>query len=84
MKRIAALAALVLGLTAAPAYAINDVLVPGDNCAPDNAQAVGHPAFTHEQADPVGPPPFSANNPGDSTGAQAGEHQQATDNCPNA
>jgi hypothetical protein len=83
MKRIAAIVVAVLGLAAAPAYAVNDVFVPGDNCAPDNAQAVGHPAAQHEQS-PTASPPFSENNPGSSTGAKAGENQQATGNCPNA
>jgi len=83
MKRVAALAALVLGLTAAPAFAVNDARVPAENCAPDNAEAVGHPAAGNEQSDQVSPP-FSDNNPGQSTGAQGQANSQATDHCPNA
>ncbi|MFN2615506.1 MAG: hypothetical protein ABR581_00105 [Thermoleophilaceae bacterium] len=80
MKRIAAIAATALGLTAAPAYAVNDAFVPAENCAPDNAQAVGHPAAQNEQSSTAGPP-FSANNPGNSTGARGQANSEAPSHC---
>jgi hypothetical protein len=76
-------AALLVGVVSSPAFAINDALVPGDNCAPSNSQAVGHPASGNEQAEKVSPP-FSLNNPGNSPGAQGSAMSEATDNCPNA
>jgi hypothetical protein len=70
--------ALLVGVVGSPALAVNDPIVPGDNCAPDNAQAVGHPAFGNQQDNPQGAnPPFSSNNPGASAGAQGSEHSQA-------
>jgi hypothetical protein len=73
--------ALVAGLLiAAPALAINDALVPGDSCSASGT-AVGHPAFTREQG-PVGPPPFSLNNPGQSTGAKGSANSQAPCDAP--
>ena len=83
MKRIALLAILALGLTAAPAFAINDPLVPGENCAPANAQAVGHQALQHEQSAQVSAP-FSQNNPGQSTGAKGQANSKAVEHCANA
>jgi hypothetical protein len=83
MKRVVALAALALGLTAAPAFAVNDAFTPAENCAPDNAEAVGHPAAGHEQAPDAGAP-FSANNPGESTGARGQAESEATGHCHNA
>ena len=69
--------ALLVGVVISPALAVNDPLVPGDNCAPDNAQAVGHPAFIHQQPQGANPP-FSSNNPsGVSTGAKGSEHSEA-------
>jgi len=72
-------ALLVVGVVASPALAVNDPLVPGDNCAPeDTAQAVGHPASTNNQT-PItaANPPFSSNNPGLSAGAQESAHAEA-------
>ena len=74
-----ATAALV---TAAPAMAVNDPLVPGDECSA-STQAVGHPAFVHQQPQGANPP-FSANNPGVSTGARGGAHSRALEHCQNA
>ena len=68
--------ALLVGVVGSPALAVNDPLVPGDNRAPDNSEAVGHPALVHQQ--PRGAnPPFSSNNPGESTGARGSLHSQA-------
>jgi hypothetical protein len=75
----------VLGL-AAPAYAINDPRVPGNECSPDNSAAVG---------DPVGGNPgitgnknvrpfVSGNNPGVSTGALGQLRSHAIGKCPNS
>jgi hypothetical protein len=71
-----AIAGSALFVSVAPTLAVNDPLVPGDNCAPANAQAVGHPAFIHQQPQGANPP-FSSNNPGVSTGAQGSAHSQA-------
>jgi hypothetical protein len=81
MKRVVLLAVVVLALLAAPALAVNDPLVPGDECSASDT-AVGHPAFVHERSGPASPP-FSANNPGQSTGAKAAAHEQGTEHCPN-
>ena len=80
---IAALMAAMLTVMAVPALAINDSLVPAENCAPDNAQAVGHPALLTglAQTDQVGPP-ASANNPGVSTGALGQAQSNAVGTCP--
>jgi hypothetical protein len=67
---------LLVGVMSFPALAVNDPLVPGDNCASANSQAVGHPAFVHQQPQGANPP-FSSNNPGVSTGAQWSVHSQA-------
>ncbi len=72
---------LVLAVLAGPALAVNDPHTPGDDCAASE-QAVGHPAGANEQSDQASPP-FSSNNPGESTGAQGGR-SQATANCHNA
>jgi hypothetical protein len=85
MKHLALLAALLIvlaALLAATAGAVNDPFVPGDECSASTT-AVGHPAVANEQSDKASPP-FSLNNPGVSTGAKAGVHQQATGNCPNS
>lgn len=87
MKRLALLAALLGALVAAPAQAVNDPFVPGDNtqCAADNSQAVGHPSFANNQTPPTAANPlFSANNPGQSTGAQGQANSQAAAHCTNA
>jgi hypothetical protein len=82
VKRIVAVfatSALLVGAVSSTALAVNDPLVPGDNCAPDNAQAVGHPALANNQTpETAANPPFSSNNPGVSTGAQGSEHSQAS------
>ena len=71
--------ALLVGVVSSPALAVNDVFVPGDECS-ESTQAVGHPAFVHQQPEGANPP-FSLNNPGQSTGAKASLHQQGTANC---
>jgi hypothetical protein len=84
MKRLLASAAVIFALGASPALAVNDPHVPGDECSA-SGQAVGHPAFENQQDNPQGAnPPFSSNNPGKSTGAKAGLHQQGTAHCTNA
>jgi hypothetical protein len=74
-----ATSALLVGVVASPAVAVNDPLVPGDNCAPeDTAQAVGHPALPNDQTPTTAAnPPLSLNNPGLSTGAQGSAHSEA-------
>jgi hypothetical protein len=74
-------ALVLVGATAAPALAINDVLVPAGTCAAENSSAVGNtpdgsnPGIaTSEQV----APPVSDNNPGQgSTGAKGEENSQA-------
>lgn len=61
---------------AGPALAVNDPLVPGDSCAAPGAEAVGHPAFSRQPPQGANPP-FSSNNPGESTGARGSAHSQA-------
>lgn len=84
MKRLVLIALAVLAFASSPALAVNDPLVPGDNsdCAADHSQAVGHPAFVHQQPQGANPP-FSANNPGESTGAKGSANSQATAHCQN-
>jgi len=85
MKRFVVAVALAFTLSAPPALAVNDPFVPAENCAPDNAQAVGHPASTNNQTPPTAAnPPFSRNNPGESIGAQGQANSQATAHCPAA
>ncbi len=74
---------LLVGVVSSPVLAVNDPLVPGEDCSPDNSQAVGHPAFVHQQPQGANPP-FSANNPGVSTGAKGQANSQATAHCTNA
>jgi hypothetical protein len=82
MKRFVVMAGMLGALLAPTAGAVNDPLVPGDNCAPDNAQAVGHPAAANNQTPATAANPlFSLNNPGVSTGAQGSAH--ADPGCPN-
>jgi hypothetical protein len=87
-KRLLAVActsALLAGAVSAPALAVNDPIVPGDECAPPNAEAVGHPAFFNQQDNPQGAnPPFSSDNPGESTGARGSANSEATAHCQNA
>jgi hypothetical protein len=83
MKRLTLLFALVVGVGAPSALAVNDPVVPAENCAPDNAQAVGHPAIAANQTPATAAnPPFSRNNPGASTGAKGQENSQALGHCP--
>jgi hypothetical protein len=71
---------------AAPAYAINDPRVPGNECSPDNSSAVGDP----EGGNPgitgnKNVRPFvSGNNPGVSTGALGQLNSNAIGKCPNS
>jgi hypothetical protein len=83
---------LVMGAFAAapPSLAINDPLIPADECAPDHAPAGGHP---HPEstppnrgiatADPVNPPVSrnnpGATNPGGGTGPQGAQGQAMAD-----
>jgi len=69
---VASTSALLVGAVSAPAFAVNDPFVPGEDCSPDFSQAVGHRAFDNEQS-PVAGAPFSSNNPGVSEGAKAGD-----------
>jgi hypothetical protein len=83
MRRLA-LTIAGFALLAPPALAVNDPRVPGDECSASGT-AVGHPASANNQTpDGAANPPFSANNPGASTGAQGSEHSQATAHCTNA
>ena len=81
VKRVVAVlatSALLVGAVSSTALAVNDPIEPGDNCAPDNAQAVGHPAISNNQTpETAANPPFSSSNPGVSTGAKGSEHSQA-------
>jgi hypothetical protein len=85
MRRILVLLLLVplvlwLGV---PAIAVNDPAVPGDDCSASET-AVGHPAFANQADNPQGAnPPFSSNNPGQSTGARGQERSQAVEHCAN-
>ena len=83
MKRLALAAAAAALAIPASAGAVNDPFAPAEDCAPDNAQAIGHPANVNEQAGPASAP-FSANNPGQSTGAQGQANSQAPENCAGA
>ena len=75
---------LLVGLMGSAAFAVDDPLVPGDECSA-STQAVGHPAFFNQQDNPQGAiPPFSANNPGKSTGAQGSAHSEAAAHCTTA
>jgi hypothetical protein len=72
--RLGVATAVVVGVlgVAAPAYAINDPQVPGDNCSSDNSVAVGDPVGGNPgiAQSPQVAPPVSKNNPGVSTGAK--------------
>jgi len=86
MKRIAVLSGVIFAFTASPAFAVNDPFAPGDNCSA-STQAIGHPAFENqtEHGNTQGAnPPFSSNNPGQSTGAKGGERSKALAHCKNA
>ena len=84
MKRIAALSAVMFALTASPAFAVNDAHAPGDECSASE-QAIGHPAFANQLGNPQGAnPPFSSDNPGQSTGAKGSARSEAVEHCKNA
>jgi hypothetical protein len=75
---------MVLLLIGVPASAVNDPAVPGDDCSASET-AVGHPAVANQADNPQGAnPPFSSNNPGQSTGAQGQARSQALAHCANA
>jgi len=80
MKRLVVLGLAIAAACAPSAGAVNDPLVPAEDCAPDHAQAVGHPAFLHQQPQGANPP-FSSNNPGNPTGAKGQLNSQATAHC---
>jgi hypothetical protein len=75
-------AILIVGVFAGPALAVNDPFSPADQCDAPQGEAVGHPAAANEQSD-VASPPFSANNPGQSDGAE-GAGSGGDDHCANA
>ena len=83
MKRLVLLVTVLLAFFATPALAVNDPFVPAEECAPENAQAVGHPAFVHQQPQGANPP-FSLNNPGKSAGAKGSLNSEAEEHCQNA
>jgi hypothetical protein len=82
MKRLAVASLLALALSASPALAVNDPVAPGDDCSASDT-AIGHPASGREQSDKASPP-FSVNNPGNSTGARGQAQSQALAHCQNA
>ena len=85
-KRVLAVAfasALLVGVVSFPALAVNDPVAPGEECASNNSEAIGHPAFENQQPQGANPP-FSSNNPGESTGARGQANSQAPDHCENA
>ena len=79
VKRTIAVAftsALLLGVVSTPAFAINDIDVPANECSGENPNVVGTPGGAPNPglavSEPVGPP-ASENNPGQSPGAQAAD-----------
>jgi hypothetical protein len=92
LRRFALLGVVAAGLVAAaPAQAINDGRVPGENCSPGHSSSVGDPerfggvnpgivfnfARDTDVTDPQPDPAVSANNPGVSTGARGEANSQA-------
>jgi hypothetical protein len=75
VKRMLLLVVAALALSAAPAGAINDPFVPGDNCSPDHSQSVGHPAAPVLAGTPAGVP-----GPGNAKNALPA-HNDAVPNC---
>lgn len=75
MVAVAFTSALLVGAVSSPVFAVNDKFVPGDECS-ESSVAVGHPAGAHEQSEQV-EPPFSDDNPGQSTGAKGSANEQA-------
>jgi hypothetical protein len=89
-KRLALLGVVAAGLVAAaPAQAINDPQVPGNECSNFHSVAVGDPdpfGFGNPGINGPSPvdPPASLNNPsGVSPGAQGQEMSRALGNCHN-
>jgi hypothetical protein len=81
---VLATSALLVGAVGSAALAVNDPIVPGDECSA-STQTVGHPALANQQDNPQGAnPPFSSNNPGASTGAKGTAHSVALAHCPHA
>jgi hypothetical protein len=96
-KRLALLGVVAAGLVAAaPAQAINDPRVPGNECSNFHSVAVGdplgtgNPGINFHTPQPGTPsnatvsPFVSGNNPGVSTGALGQANSQAIGNCHNA
>jgi hypothetical protein len=67
--------ALLVGAVSSPVFAVNDPFVPGDECS-ESSVAAGHPAGAREQSDQA-EPPFSKDNPGQSTGAKGSTNEKA-------
>jgi hypothetical protein len=87
VRRLALLGVVAASLAAAaPAQAINDPRVPGDECSNEHSVAVGDPVGGNPgiSGNPNVSPPVSANNPGVSTGAKAVDVSQAFSHCANA
>jgi hypothetical protein len=87
VRRLALLGVVVASLTAAaPAQAINDPQVPGDECSNPHSVAVGDPPGGNPGiiGNPQVSPPVSANNPGVSTGARGAERSNAIGTCHNS
>ena len=94
-RRFALLGVVVAALAAAaPAQAINDPRVPGDDCAAGNSVAVGDPFggnnpgivfnfATGRDVTPQVSPFVSGHNPGVSTGAEAVNVSNAFGTCRN-
>jgi hypothetical protein len=86
VRRLALLGVVGVSLAAAaPAQAINDPRVPGDECSNVHSVAVGDPPGGNPgiaQSDQVAPP-VSLNNPGVSTGAKAVDNSNAFGTCLN-
>jgi len=89
VRRLALLGVVAGALAAAaPAGAINDPLVPGNDCAAGNSAAVGDPLGVGNPGinfhTPQVSPPVSLNNPGQSTGAKGQANSQAIGTCLNS
>jgi hypothetical protein len=75
LRRLALLGVVIGALAAAaPAGAINDPRVPGDECSPDNSAAVGDPTGGNPGINGPSPvnPPASLFGPGEPPGAATG------------
>jgi hypothetical protein len=93
LRRFALLGAVAAALVAAaPAQAINDPVVPGDNCSADQAVAVGdplgmgNPGINFHTPQPGSnsnatvSPPVSNNNPGNGATGAKGQARSPADN----